>query len=277
MGMKHDGTADGRDTHAALAFVTGGSGGIGKSGNARMLAAALGATGRHVVLVDGNPGQQSQRAWHRIGADRMLENAQWLDTLESAIIMPRHTGQPYALLPGPADPLAAGMNDLYGTAIFRLRETPGIDLIVVDADRIDPTQWDDRRTFAGHVIRPFMETGLARMLFRIGQTGSQMEDGLRALDAVGMADRVCAVAVAPATLTKARTDRDWARILEPVAQYAGTDRWDAATLGLQTPGVRLAPPHGPWLCRQAAFMGFRLTPDDRDGRKGWALPWRRTR
>ncbi|RSX49844.1 hypothetical protein D2E22_0305 [Bifidobacterium castoris] len=275
MSMEQDGTAHGAG-RAVLAFVTGGSGGIGKSGNARMLAAALGGTGRHVVLVDGNAGQQSQRVWHRLGPERMLENAQWLDTLDRAILMPRRTGQAYALLPGPADPLAAGMNDLYGAAILRLCETPGIDLVLVDADRIDPAQWEDRRTFAGHVIRPFMEAGLARMLFRIGQTGSQLEDGMRALGAVDDADMTCAVAVAAAGLAHPRTDRDWARILAPVARYAGTDRWDVSTLALQTPGSRLTPPHTPWLCRQAAFLGLRLEPAAREQAKGW-WPWRRTR
>lgn len=253
-----------RDT--TLTFVSGGSGGIGKSGNARALAALLGSHGHHVVLVDGNPGQQSQRRWHALDDMSMLENAQWLGQLGKALIMPRQLGQPYALLPGPADPLAPGMNDLYGKALHMLKSIPvtdpgHVDVIIVDTDRIDQTLWEQSGSFANHVIRPFMQAGLANMIFRLGQTGSQTGDGLRALAAINMPSQVCATIQAPATLTRPKTDAEWKRILDPVARYAGTDQWSPASLAEQQPGTRLNPAATDWLCRQAAFCGIHITPE----------------
>lgn len=268
MGSTAQETPRRRDT--TLTFISGGSGGIGKSGNARALAALLGHHGHHVVLVDGNPGQQSQRRWHALDDMSMLENAQWLGQLGKALIMPRQLGQSYALLPGPADPLAPGMNDLYGKALYMLKSIPAtdpghVDAIIVDTDRIDQTLWEQSGSFANHVIRPFMQAGLASMIFRLGQTGSQAGDGLRALAAVNMPGQVCATVQAPATLAKPRSDSEWKRILAPVARYAGCDRWSPDSLAEQQPGTRLNPQATDWLCRQAAFIGFHVEPERRKG------------
>lgn len=95
---------------------------------------------------------------------------------------------------------------LYGRALIALSRDPHIDLIVVDADRMDPAQWRSSHTFAGGVIRPFMQAGAGRILFRIGQTGSQLGDGLKTLDAVGMPELTITCAQRPAPWpTPART------------------------------------------------------------------------
>ena len=60
--------------HTATAFVTGGSGGVGKSFTARALAQALGSHGYVTLLVDGNPGQQSQRAFLGVDWSRGIED-----------------------------------------------------------------------------------------------------------------------------------------------------------------------------------------------------------
>lgn len=243
-----------------IAFVTGGSGGLGKSGNARQLAALAGRQRLHTVLVDGNPGQQSQRAWHRLDADRMLENAQW-DDLKHAMVMPRELGQPYALLPGPLDPRTPGLIGLYGRALIALSRDPHIDLIVVDADRMDPAQWRSSHTFAGGVIRPFMQAGAGRILFRIGQTGSQLGDGLKTLDAVGMPELTITCAQAPGTLANPRPDKDWKRMLDGLSRFAGTDQWTAQSLTGQQPGQPQGTQCPAWLARQARFVGVDVSAD----------------
>ena len=143
---------------APVTFVTGGSGGLGKSTTARAIAHALGLRRMRTVLIDGNPGQQSQRAFLKIRTGGLEDAA--LDSLPNALVMPGQTHAAYALLPGPVDPRRGDLVTLYGSAI----------------------------------MRPMLDLGLARMIFIIGSTGSQVDDGLDALAAIHQPQRVLALA-----------------------------------------------------------------------------------
>lgn len=144
-----------------MTFITGGSGGLGKSSTARALAHALGQAGYRTVLVDGNPGQQSQRVFLRLDDAHGLEYATLAD-LKRTLVMPDRTHAAFAFLPGPGPAAGPDITGLYGNALIALRSAA--DMIVVDADRVDPTLWDDRTVFAGGVMRPFVEHGNARIL-----------------------------------------------------------------------------------------------------------------
>lgn len=263
-------------TQAAITFVTGGSGGIGKSTAARMLAHALGSARLRTALVDGNPGQQSQRAWLNIPDSKALEYA-LVDGLQSALVCPRDTGGMFALLAGPADPHSRDMARDYLESIIGLRAM--CDMVVVDADRVDGRLWDDPASFAGGVMRPMVEAGGARILFRIGQSGSQTDDGLAALDAIRRPDRIRAVAVAPPGV-KPWPARRWHALLDGLAEYGGVDVWDEASRRLVDShacgwGHGMEPD---WLRGACVWMG--ADPDawrSAEGRgRSWLL-WSRTR
>lgn len=263
-------------TQAAITFVTGGSGGIGKSTAARMLAHALGSARLRTALVDGNPGQQSQRAWLNIPDSKALEYA-LVDGLQSALVRPRDTGGMFALLAGPADPHSRDMARDYLESIIGLRAM--CDMVVVDADRVDGRLWDDPASFAGGVMRPMVEAGGARILFRIGQSGSQTDDGLAALDAIRRPDRIRAVAVAPPGV-KPWPARRWHALLDGLAEYGGVDVWDEASRRL-IDSHACGWAHGmepDWLRGACVWMG--ADPDawrSAEGRgRSWLL-WSRTR
>lgn len=165
---------------APVTFVTGGSCGLGKSITARAIAHALGQRRMRTVLIDGNPGQQSQSAFLHVKTGG-LEDAT-LDSIAGALIMPNRTHAAFALLPGPVDPMRNDLVGLYGSAITALQTSS--DIIIVDADRVDATLWNTPSTFAGGVMRPMIDLGLACMIFIIGSSGSQLDDGLDALDAI---------------------------------------------------------------------------------------------
>lgn len=253
-----------------MTFITGGSGGLGKSSTARALAHALGQAGYRTVLVDGNPGQQSQRVFLRLDDAHGLEYATLAD-LKRTLVMPDRTHAAFAFLPGPGPAAGPDITGLYGNALIALRSAA--DMIVVDADRVDPTLWDDRTVFAGGVMRPFVEHGNARIIFRIGQSGSQLDDGLAALDAIRRPDQVLAVGVAGPTV-RARSPREWSRMVEGLAVFAGVDHWDrdsAALVEAGRPGwARGREPE--WLRSCMLFAGAgrdRLV----SGRRIW--PWTR--
>ena len=239
-----------------MTFITGGSGGLGKSSTARALAHALGQAGYRTVLVDGNPGQQSQRVFLRLDDAHGLEYATLAD-LKRTLVMPDRTHAAFAFLPGPGPAAGPDITGLYGNALIALRSAA--DMIVVDADRVDPTLWDDRTVFAGGVMRPFVEHGNARIIFRIGQSGSQLDDGL--------------AGVAGPTV-RARSPREWSRMVEGLAMFAGVDHWDrdsAALVEAGRPGwARGREPE--WLRSCMLFAGAgrdRLV----SGRRIW--PWTR--
>ncbi|AGH41183.1 nucleotide-binding protein [Bifidobacterium thermophilum] len=136
---------------APVTFVTGGSGGLGKSTTARAIAHALGQRRMRTVLIDGNPGQQSQRAFLHIKTGGLEDAA--LDSIAGALIMPNRTHAAFALLPGPVDPMRNDLVGLYGSAITTLQTSS--DIIIVDADRVgrDPmehAQHVRRRSHAPH-------------------------------------------------------------------------------------------------------------------------------
>lgn len=213
-------------TRASILFVTGGSGGIGKSTGARMIAQTLGLHGYRTCLVDGNPGQQSQRAWHHVDDSKALEYVM-TGGLLAALVRPADTHGMYALLAGPADPHSRLMTHDYVEALIGLQAM--CRMIVVDADRLDGRLWDDPDSFPGGVMRPMVRQGGARILFRVGQSGSQLDDGLAALDAIRMPDRVMAVGVTGQGV-RPWTDGRWRRLLDGLASYGGVDAWSAASL-----------------------------------------------
>lgn len=206
-----------------IVFCTSGSGGVGKSTGARWLACAAARDRRRVVLVDGNPGQQSQRAALKLDKRWRLEDAR-LKGLKAALVPPKTLHAPFALLAGPADPHDRDALDLYAEAIEACADMA--DLIVVDADRMDGRAWNDRRSFAGSVMRPMVEHMDARILFRLGRLGSQLDDGLNALDALGHADRTGVLGVEPGTV-RAWPARKWRRYVDGLGVLLGVDAWDA--------------------------------------------------
>lgn len=235
------------------AFVSGGSGGVGKSFAARALAQTLGGHGYVTLLVDGNPGQQSQRAFLGVDGTHGIEDVEIVGAMKS-VIRPRAIHATFGFLPGPVAPHDPYLLDRYGDALTRLEGS--CDFIIVDADRLDGTQWDDATTFAGGLIRPMMERAGARLVFRIGQSGSQLDDGMAALSAVARPDATVVTAQC-AGGRKPRRDREWRAMLDGLARYAGTDIWDADTARLVDEGHRGYEPgmEPDWLVRTAEWLG----------------------
>lgn len=237
-----------------IVFATGGSGGLGKSTGARWTAQFLAATLRkHVVLVDGNPGQQSQRVALHVPESYSLEDAR-LNGLKRALVPPKRLRTAYAILAGPLQPNGPGVIDDYYDAIMGCARLAQI--IVVDADRTDERLWNDEHSFSGGVMRPMVEEHGARILFRIGQSGSQLDDGLGALDAIGRPDRTMAIGVAPPDVRPWSKNR-WTETLQGLARFGGVDRWDAVSRKMidgDAPGYR--PGSEPaWLLSSAMWAG----------------------
>lgn len=206
----------------SIVFCTGGSGGLGKSTGSRWLAHTAAQTGAHVVLVDGNPGQQSQRMFLNIPDTYNLESAR-LEGLRRALVPPKRLNQRYAMLAGPSDPHDPDMSADYLDAILAICGMD-VQLIVVDADRIDERQWDDPDSFPGGVIRPLVDQHDARICFRIGQTGSQLDDGLAALSAIDRAARTLAIGVTPLSARPLPSNR-WRDMTDGLARFGGVDQW----------------------------------------------------
>ncbi|MFR0574929.1 hypothetical protein ACLUWS_06785 [Bifidobacterium boum] len=251
---------------APVTFITGGSGGLGKSTTARAIAHALGLRRMRTVLIDGNPGQQSQRAFLRIQTGGLEDAA--LDSIAGALIMPNRTHAAFALLPGPADPMRGDLVGLYGSAITALQ--PSCDAVIVDADRVDPTLWNTPTTFAGGVMRPMIDLGLARMIFIIGSAGSQLDDGLDALAAIHQPQRVLAIAQT-GQLAKPRPESGWRQVTAPVAQWGGICQWDKTSTMMLDKGQAGYPAgqEPAWLAHACLWAGGRkndFTPQ-RKGRR----------
>ncbi|MBT1161850.1 hypothetical protein [Bifidobacterium sp. SO1] len=262
---------------ARIVFMTGGSGGIGKSTGARMLAHTLGLHGYRTCLVDGNAGQQSQRMFLRIPETKALEYAR-TDGMMDALVKPLETGGAFALLCGPADTHSLTANDDYLEAILSLRSM--CDMIIVDADRIDGRQWNDPHSFAGRVMRPMVFQAGARIIFRIGQTGSQLDDGLACLDAIRCPKITLAIGVAGVNV-KPKPAHEWKDLLNGLAEYGGTDQWDDRSTLMLTPGegkrMSVGWPKGmepDWLRRAAAWCGADPKRFERRREGSW-WPWTR--
>lgn len=255
---------------AAILFATGGSGGIGKSNGARWTAQFLARLGMHVVLVDGNPGQQSQRAYLEVPDSYSLEDAR-LKGLRYALVPPRRIGTNYALLAGPIDPNGDGVIDDYFDAIAGCARMA--DAIVVDADRTDERQWNDPRTFSGGVMRPMVEQYGARILFRVGQTGSQLDDGLAALAAIARPEATLGIGVA-ADGVKPFAKAKWEDLLRDLARFGGVDRWDQTTRRMIDRGEPGFEPGGEpqWLISSARWAGADVKTIKRAmrARRGWS-------
>ncbi|MDW8486957.1 hypothetical protein [Bifidobacterium thermophilum] len=63
------------------------------------------------------------------------------------------------------------------------------------------------------------------MIFIIGSSGSQLDDGLDALDAIRQPKRVLAIAQT-GQLAKPRPETEWRQVTSRVAQWSGICRWD---------------------------------------------------
>lgn len=258
---------------ARITFSLGGSGGLGKSSGARAVAQALAQTGMKVALVDANPGQQSQRAFLGVPPDRGLEDARFADDIMDVLVMPGQIRADYAFLPGPMDTRATHLVDRYGSALIQLARI--CDIVVVDADRTDRRLWNDPNTISGGLIRPFVDGGRARVLFRLGQTGSQLHDGLAALDAIHRPEQVMAIAQTPIGI-RPRKPNEWRAMLDGLAEYGGCDQWTEQSTEMVDSGLS-GPPHGQesrWLANAAVWAGGR--PDDfRQERTKWIFGRRR--
>lgn len=257
--------------HTTVAFATGGSGGVGKSFTARALAQTLGLHGYRTLLVDGNPGQQSQRVFLNVDDTHGLEDVEISGAMAS-VLRPRQVNAAFGFLPGPMAPQDPDLLDRYGDALSRLDGS--CDFIIVDSDRLDGTQWEDPTTFAGGLIRTMVEQADARLVFRIGQSGSQLDDGMAALSAVGLADRTI-VAAQCSGGRKPRPDREWRNMLDGLAQYAGTDVWTEESARLVDSGRRgfeqdMEPD---WLVRTALWLGADRTRFKHAAKR--KSPWRR--
>lgn len=209
---------------APLMFITGGSGGLGKSFTARALAHALGARNHRTVLVDGNPGQQSQRAYLNISRTHALE-AVTRDNPLQGLVLPPDTHGAFALLPGPAMPGPDTLNQ-YGLAISLLRDA--VDYVIVDADRTDATLWTNPHSFPGAIMRPFLTQTDALCCFRLGQTGSQLGDGLAALNAIQLPDQCHAIGQVAAGV-HAQPEHWWKQCVKDLAIFDGIDQWDTTS------------------------------------------------
>ena len=257
---------------ATVAFMTGGSGGLGKSSGARSLAHALGLRRIRTCLVDGNPGQQSQRTFLHIAPDRSLEHIRVADDIRHTLAGPNETHAAFALLPGPATPTDRSVPGLYVDAILALRDM--CDMVIVDADRIDAAQWDDPRSFAGRVMRPMVEEG-ARLLFRIGRNAGQLDDGLAALDAIRLPDHTLAIGAGSGA---PRPERFWHDMLDGLAQWGGDDEWDDASRTMIADGRPGWPMNREpaWVGRAAAWLGADPALFDTETRRrGFRWPWTR--
>lgn len=256
----------GKQRNTVTAFVSGGSGGVGKSFTARALAQTLGAHGYVTLLVDGNPGQQSQRAFLNVDDTHGIEDVEIVGAMQT-VIRPRDINATFGFLPGPIAPHDPYLLDRYGDALTRLDGS--CDFIIVDTDRLDGTQWDDPSTFPGGLIRPMMEQAHARLVFRIGQSGSQLDDGMAALSTVSTPQQTITIAQT-GTGRKPRSDHEWTSMLAGLSAYAGTDLWDTNTARIIDDRQRgYEPGQEPaWLAHTAAWLGadrkrFQPTPTKR--------------
>ncbi|WP_195939485.1 hypothetical protein [Bifidobacterium pseudocatenulatum] len=258
---------------ATIIFNTGGSGGLGKSFNARALAQTLGLHGYVTLLIDGNHGQQSQRAFLKVDRMRGLED--YLERGMDAVVRPGEIHTAFGFLPGPADPKAPDIIDMYGRALTDLMRRCAF--IVVDCDRIDGTQWENPNTMAGGLMRPLVESGGARIAFRMGQTGSQTDDGLDALASINRPDRTLVIGQAAAG-TKPHGDAEWRGLLRGLAEYAGTDVWDGTGADLierRQPGYAKGM-EPDWLKAEATWCGADPARwKNTERKRGW--PWTRRR
>lgn len=162
---------------AHIIFITSGSGGVGKSTAARMIAQSLALAHYRTVLVDANPGQQSQRAY--MGYTKALED---VVKLPDDLIAPTQ-GAAYATLPGPRYPQDPELVYLYNDLTVHTASV--CDYIIVDMDRIDQPLLDDTMSMAGGMLKAFVTSfDTVQILFRAGQTGSQLDDAKQALAAL---------------------------------------------------------------------------------------------
>lgn len=256
-----------------IAFCTGGSGGIGKSSGARAISQALGNRGLSTVLVDGNPGQQSQREYFQqpdaLGIDVFHEGTGTGILRDSLVFPDQLPGNPsYALLVGPLSENEPGIVSLYLRVIYELYRAPDIDAIIIDCDRIDAGLWNDDNTLAGGVIRPMCSPppGLdfARIIYRVGTMGSQPKDGFRTLralrtpDGSSMGRNIVVLGAVPSYLPHDMrpTRQQWEEYVGDDGTFLGADEWTEASGRLLAEGDAGYPPdHEPgWLKRTVNWL-----------------------
>lgn len=235
-----------------ITFFMAGSGGLGVSATCRAAANSLGLHGLQTILVDAAPRRQDQRRFHGIGDRRGLETAA-VRGIAHTIIMPPELGTAYALLPGPNQPGAPGVNDLYGESLWSLMGSA--DAIVADAGTVTATDWDDPHSFAGNVIRPYLDQNRARIVCTIGQERVPQAAGLDLLAAISRRDRIAVVGQC-GIQDKPIADRDWVEPLTELAdRFAGTDRWTVEARDLIDKGQSGTPSgdEPKWLKRICTF------------------------
>lgn len=266
-----------------ILFVTGGSGGIGKSTTARVVSQALSWTGdgrTRVVLVDANLGQQTQRAYHGIDDEHGLERVRVDHDVMHALITPRPrdpSGRRYAILPGPIDAHPADIPrllDLLGRALGDLKRR--VDWVVVDLDKTDPVILADRETVAGGVMLPWVDGGGAGILYKLESQRGKVEDGLETLEALNRPRSTGVLGVVPIGAPDPPVEA-WERRIGGMGRLVGVERWSERTGGMLTDGlVGFRPDAQPdWLDDVLAWCGVRIdetvAAPERKGVLSWFL------
>ena len=109
-------------------------------------------------------------------------------------------------------------------------------------------------------MRPMIDLGLARMIFIIGSSGSQLDDGLDALDAIRQPQRILAIAQT-GQLAKPRPETGWRQVTSRVAQWGGICRWDKTSTMMLDQGKPGYPAgqEPEWLAHAYMWAGGRKT------------------
>jgi NAD(P)-dependent dehydrogenase (short-subunit alcohol dehydrogenase family) len=167
-------------------FVTGGSGGLGKTTSSKRLGERAGQLGLHAVVIDGNRDQGS--LWSFFGApDGVNTIADWHGGLlgDGANrgkdgVGVQHTVLGYDVVFAPP----AGSDVTWGDYREFIRKAQSAwDLVVVDLDHVSPDDFTDPETAAGALLAPMVRGG--GLVLMVVKAGMQTElDGLRALSAM---------------------------------------------------------------------------------------------
>lgn len=262
-------------------FVTGGSGGIGKSSGAREVAGLLAERTvnglQRVALVDANLAQQTQREFHRIPPDRGLETAVLSDDILDAMVTPNEMGVkvPYAVLPGPLDPRPDNMPrllDVLGRSIGQL--TRLCDWTVVDLDKIDRVLLADSESVCGMVMLPWVDGGNARIIYKLASTPDKLADGMEALQALNRPGSTGIVGVVTPGGPDP-TEEQWRAKTQGLGVWLGVEHWtvdSGASIAQGLVGVRPLE----WMPGLLDWLGVQPMPV-RDTRKGGVFGWFRRR
>lgn len=208
-------------------FFTSACPGIGKSTSARMTAQALSLSGSRVALVDACPAQQSQANFLAIATGRPAYSLHALPDDEGFI------PQCHALL-------------------FRLNGD--FDAVIVDCDHANRREWSDPETFAGAVMRPFVERYGARIVMPVPAGGFALEDSMMLLEDLSAVGHVLPV---PQITRNGESFKETWKKLSMRVRCGAENEWMEESMGMISKGA-IGYPRGKepqWLEEAAAFCG----------------------